>query len=278
MNTPSPLVPQGTSPERGRSSLYFKILMIVSLHVVLIGGMLLQGCSKTSTTGGTTAATDTNAQPDITSLPPINTNAAPAVGPGPATSSYVATPGPAYTPPSNPPMNTLPTSPVVTTPAAPVAAASEGTEYVVTRGDTLAVIAKKNGVSLKALREANPGVDPRKLKIGAKLQIPAGVAATGGGGGLSASAETGDTSTYTVKAGDMLGRIAKTHGTTVAKIKALNDLKTSSIKVGQKLKLPAPKVAESTMPTVTPASAPTTPVYTPAPSYATTSQPAAGAH
>ncbi len=48
MNTPSPLVPQGTQPPRGKTSLYFKVLMIVTVHVVLIGGMLLQGCKDTS--------------------------------------------------------------------------------------------------------------------------------------------------------------------------------------------------------------------------------------
>ena len=49
-----------------------------------------------------------------------------------------------------------------------------GTEYVVVKGDTLAKIAKKNGVTLKALEAANPGVEPTKLKVGQKLTIPAG--------------------------------------------------------------------------------------------------------
>ena len=47
MNTNSPLIPQGTTPARGKSSLYFKVLMILTVHVVLIGGMLLQGCKDT---------------------------------------------------------------------------------------------------------------------------------------------------------------------------------------------------------------------------------------
>ena len=49
MNTNSPLIPQGTTPARGKSSLYFKVLMILTVHVVLIGGMLLQGCKVTVT-------------------------------------------------------------------------------------------------------------------------------------------------------------------------------------------------------------------------------------
>ena len=35
-------------------------------------------------------------------------------------------------------------------------------------------IAKKNGVKLSALKAANPGVDPTKLKVGQKITVPAG--------------------------------------------------------------------------------------------------------
>ena len=54
-----------------------------------------------------------------------------------------------------------------------VAPETAGTEYVVVKGDSLWKIAKKNGVTLKALEAANPGVDPTKLKVGQKLSIPA---------------------------------------------------------------------------------------------------------
>jgi D-alanyl-D-alanine carboxypeptidase/D-alanyl-D-alanine-endopeptidase (penicillin-binding protein 4) len=50
--------------------------------------------------------------------------------------------------------------------------APEPTTYVVKRGDTLEAIAKENGVSVGALREANPGVDPRRLIPGRSLKIP----------------------------------------------------------------------------------------------------------
>ena len=49
-----------------------------------------------------------------------------------------------------------------------------GSEYVIVKGDSLAKIAKKNGVTLKALQAANPGVVPTKLKVGQKLTLPAG--------------------------------------------------------------------------------------------------------
>ena len=58
------------------------------------------------------------------------------------------------------------------------------TEYIVVKGDILETIAKKNGVTVKALEAANPGVVPTKLKIGQKLVDPGGgsAAALGGDG------------------------------------------------------------------------------------------------
>ena len=43
-------------------------------------------------------------------------------------------------------------------------------EYSVSKGDTLGAIAKKVGISLKALQDLNPGVDATKLRIGQKLK------------------------------------------------------------------------------------------------------------
>ena len=43
-------------------------------------------------------------------------------------------------------------------------------EYVVAKGDNLSSIAKKAGISLKAIQDLNPGVDSNKLRIGQKLK------------------------------------------------------------------------------------------------------------
>ena len=51
---------------------------------------------------------------------------------------------------------------------APVAA-GPGT-YSVVKGDTLSGIAKKAGISLKALQDLNPGVNPNKMQIGQPLK------------------------------------------------------------------------------------------------------------
>ena len=45
--------------------------------------------------------------------------------------------------------------------------------HTVARGETLASIARSHGVSLSALEAANPSVNPRKLKAGQVLNLPA---------------------------------------------------------------------------------------------------------
>ncbi len=44
--------------------------------------------------------------------------------------------------------------------------------YTVVKGDTLLGIALKFGITLKALQQANPGVDPQFLSVGTRLIIP----------------------------------------------------------------------------------------------------------
>ena len=271
MNTPSPLVPQGATPPRGKSSLYFKVLMILTVHVVVIGGMLLQGCKDNkdlakqdsvisatndpmATTSAATSATVPNTAPvDMPST--INPNISNAYA-GAVTSAAPVTA--ALT------MAGMVPSAKSTDLAMP-AAPGEVKEYVVVSGDTLAVIAKKNGISVKALQEANPGVIPRKMQIGKKLQIPAGTATLAATSSSTTSATTSDAtasdgSLYVVKAGDNLAKIAKNHGTNYKKIMAMNDLKSTSIRAGQKLKMPAPKAS--------PADATTSPAASPAPTSA----------
>lgn len=45
--------------------------------------------------------------------------------------------------------------------------------YTIESGDTFARVASKTGVSLQALLDANPGVDPRRLRIGQQINLPA---------------------------------------------------------------------------------------------------------
>jgi LysM repeat protein len=51
--------------------------------------------------------------------------------------------------------------------------APAGQRYKVKKGDTMWAIAQEFGVSLAALKAANPDVDPQKMAIGTILVIPA---------------------------------------------------------------------------------------------------------
>lgn len=255
MNTPNPLLPQGSLPQRGKSSVYFKVLMIVAIHTVLIGGILMVGCKDANKQSSATPPDETTAATASAPSPMSTTDLASPATTGPAAPSATTTSvpvpavGPAATVPPAADTHTTAGVPAVG-PVGPTAGAAK--EYVIQKGDLLSTIAKKNGVSLKALEDANPGLDPKKLQINNKLQIPAATAtasasspASSGASALAgdSTAAAGDSTTYTVKTGDALLKIAKTHGTTVAAIESLNNMKTASIKAGQKLKLPVVKVA-----------------------------------
>jgi LysM repeat protein len=134
-----------------------------------------------------------------------------------------------------------------------------GTEYAVVKGDILAKIAKDHHVTVKAITDANPGIEPSKLKIGQKIHIPA-PSASGATTPTAAPtmdpASPGGEQVYTVKSGDNLTKVASHHGVSVKALRAANSLKTDSIKVGQKLKIPAKGSAATSVPTAPAESAP----------------------
>ncbi len=47
-----------------------------------------------------------------------------------------------------------------------------GKMYIIKRGDTLGKIAQDNGITLKALQKANPGLSARRIKPGSAIKIP----------------------------------------------------------------------------------------------------------
>ncbi len=122
------------------------------------------------------------------------------------------------------------------------AATAEGNRYKVKKNESLWLIARREGVSVKALQEANNMRDNEVLKEGRELIIPA----KQGGSAVSASsaeAVTAGGDVYVVQKGDVLGTIARKHGTTVAKLKAANSLKSDMVRVGQKLRIPSDAVS-----------------------------------
>ncbi|HEU0038400.1 MAG TPA: LysM domain-containing protein [Verrucomicrobiae bacterium] len=188
----------------------FAFFCVVGVHVAaLMVALLSQGCKRDQTTALDTTSPTYNE----TNLPalPLETN-------------------PAYVAPSNvPPV-------LVAPPGAP-----QPQEHVIRKGDAFSTLAKKFGVSAKAIQEANPGVDPLKLQIGQKINIPPPSAvpvATPTGQGVAPVDATGEV-IYVVKSGDRLEVIARKYGITAQAIADANNLKTvNKIVVGQKLKIP----------------------------------------
>ena len=268
MNTPNPLIPQGTNPY-GKSKLRIAVVTVLLVHAVLISGFLIQGCSKNKTTDDFATDTSTNDILPTNDVAPPTNDATAIIGNtnGAMTPTYQ----PAnYQPPmTQPGISTAPvTQPGVSPVTTPMTPPANTTEYTVVKGDFPAKIAKQHGISTAALMAANPGLDPTKLKIGQKLQLPAGATAPAADAVVGAPVTAVDNgpvsagSVYTVRQGDVLTRIAREHGTTVPAIVALNNLKSkNTIRVGQKLKMPAPRT--SAAPAVVPAAAPATPFVQP---------------
>jgi len=106
--------------------------------------------------------------------------------------------------------------------------------HIVKKGEVLSMIAVRNGLTAKELASAN-GIELNSiLREGQKLKIP--VAKPKKADDKKASVEG---EIYVVKKGDILGKIAQEHKTTVAKIKEANNLKNDVIRVGQKLVIPS---------------------------------------
>ena len=146
------------------------------------------------------------------------------------------------------PVVAVPTPPTPPTPTAPIAPAAQMTakSYAVVNGDSFYKIAKVNGISMRALADANPGVDSARLKIGQILQVPASEAAPTAASAPStalASTTSRPEVLYIVKSGDTLSSIAKAKGTTVKSLKAANGLSGDRILAGTELKIPEAKPA-----------------------------------
>lgn len=99
--------------------------------------------------------------------------------------------------------------------------------YIVQPGDSLFLIARRYNLSLYELRQAN-NIWHDYIVPGQILYIP-----------KAQSAPPPQTSVYTVRPNDSLYLIAKKYGTTVEKIKTLNNLKSDIIYPGQQLMIPS---------------------------------------
>lgn len=141
------------------------------------------------------------------------------------TSPAPATPNAAPTSASSAPQGQAPTT-------APAAATGNETIYVVQRGDTLAKIAARYGVTAKQITELNDIKNPDLIYTGQKLKVP--------GKPIAATPVSGQSGkTYTVQAGDTLVAIATKFGVTVQSLQQVNNLASADqIFTGQVLKIP----------------------------------------
>ncbi len=96
--------------------------------------------------------------------------------------------------------------------------------YIVKAGDSLYSIARQFNTTVDELRRLN-NLTTSTLRIGQILNIP------------TITPPTGET-TYTVKSGDSLYSIARQFNTTVDELRRLNNLTTSTLRIGQILTIP----------------------------------------
>ncbi len=271
MSTPSPLLPSGVleGASAPKSRVRITVLTILALHVVFIGGLLLQGCQKNArdASGAPGASNVLSTLPPLTentnyfssfpgdttaSTPAPSTTSAPPVEPPASSQSNPARPGssiPSFAETASqstqsgygttPQGSSEPANPGVS----PLASSPAMTEYTIKKNDTIGELAKRYGVSIQAILGANPDVRPRSLRVNSKLMIPAPGPATAESseGAATATEPTpppgGDL--YTVQRGDNLTKIAKKYGITVSQLREANNLRGNLIKPKQRLKIPA---------------------------------------
>lgn len=122
--------------------------------------------------------------------------------------------------------------------------------YVIQPGDTLGVIANTWTVSVSALQEANPGVDPGNLQVNGLLTIPpwgTGIDAADLRPRVTPVASTrqpGDPPLeHEVVGGDFIAAIAELYNVDVQQIVEANGLENggNNIQVGQVLLIPPPE-------------------------------------
>jgi LysM repeat protein len=226
MNTPNPLVPQGAFPDKGKAQIRITVYAILAIHVVLLGVLLIAGCNKK--TEADLSQNNTGLPP----IPPVDTN-----WPAPVATNTNVPP-----PPVPAVVDVIPPAPVPPPPQPELVATGE---HTISKGESFYTLGKKYGVGFKAIADANPGINPNRLKIGDKIKIPAPKtpSAASLNGVVAPTVAADGVKTYKVKSGDNLGKIGKQFGVTPKQLRVANNLKTDQIKVGQTLKIPLKETA-----------------------------------
>lgn len=107
--------------------------------------------------------------------------------------------------------------------------------YNVKANDTVSHIAARYGVSIQSIEKLNNiDTNTHLIYVGQNIKIPS---TTNNTKKINNSTKTSSASTITIKSGDTLSAIAQKYGTTVNKLKVLNNLASDLIYAGATLKV-----------------------------------------
>lgn len=123
--------------------------------------------------------------------------------------------------------------------------------YTIMARDTLYRLAQRFGTTVSAIIEANPGIDPDRLRVGQVIYIPTRPEARF----PTRPRCPGTFERYSVQPGDTLWRIARNRGISIREILRYNpNVDPDRLRVGQILCLPPPRVpgAPAPMPPICP--------------------------
>ena len=133
----------------------------------------------------------------------------------------------------------------------PASVFAESTEqaskvHVVRRGDTLAKIALRYGVSVTALSRANNLGNPNLIYVGQRLVIPTKNSAATTSNSIAAANTASSSSVHVVRRGDTLAKISQRYGVTIAALRKTNNIRNvNRIYVGQRLQIPGRKTTQA---------------------------------
>ncbi|UKI34572.1 MAG: LysM peptidoglycan-binding domain-containing protein [Lentisphaeria bacterium] len=225
-----------------KKNMFMILVGVAALHIAVFSGLFATG-------GCTNVVMDERGYVPAPADTPVPMETA---APAPMTPMVTETAAPAAQPATAAPVETFQPMTGVTSSGGvgSVAAAGSGT-YTVKAGDTLGKIANAHGVSLSAMLKAN-NMDlksARRLRIGQKLVIPTSTrpvrknSARRNGKTVrsSSAAAVAADGTYTVKAGDTLGGIARRLKVKTADLQKANNLSDAQVRrlqIGQKLVVP----------------------------------------
>jgi LysM repeat protein len=167
----------------------------------------------------------------------------------PADTARAAAPAQPPAAAARPPAAAATTTPPGGTAAAPAsrppAASRAPTTHEVGSGETFLAVARRYGVTYTQLLNANPGIDPDRIRPGQTLRLPAGATAPSAGArpataDAPAPARPAARRTHTVVQGETLWSISRRYGVPAEQIRTANQLQGDNVRIGQTLVIPSP--------------------------------------